>query len=91
MVAVPLLGYCGIEPKSTHATSVAVILPLSIASGLLYYTKGSLDFMQALPYLPGGILGALLGGWLMPKIKVTWLKRVFGLLILYSALRILMQ
>ena len=47
MIAVPMLEKGGSEAKKAHATSIAITLPLSIISGLVYFKGGSLDFSQA--------------------------------------------
>ncbi len=91
MVVVPMLHYDGLPAQRAHATSIAVILPLSVTSGLLYLSKGYLQLSQALPYIPLGLAGALAGGWLLPRVKTVWLHRVFGVLVLYSAVRLLLQ
>lgn len=86
MVLVPLLmGRCGLDRRRAFANSVAIILPLCILSAVIYYTKGQLDLMTAMPYLAGGLLGGWLGGKLFQKVPVAWLKRIFALLILYGA------
>ena len=47
---VPLLtAWAGMEQKKAFATSVAVILPLSLVSAAIYFWKGALDFSAALP------------------------------------------
>lgn len=91
MIVVPMLNKAGLSTEETHATSIAVILPLSILSSILYFSLGHVDFMDAAVYIPGGLVGALLGGWLLPKIKTVWLHRIFGSLVIYSAVRLLMQ
>ena len=91
MVVVPMLGKDGLPAERAHATSIAVILPLSIASSLLYLSLGHMELSQALPYLPLGLVGAWLGGLLLPRIKTVWLHRVFGVIILYSAVRLLLS
>ena len=45
--------------------------------------------MDALPWLPGSLLGAYLGSRLMPKISTGWLKLVFGVLMLWGGIRLL--
>lgn len=45
--------------------------------------------MDALPWLPGSLLGAYLGSRLMPKISTGWLKAVFGGLMLWGGIRLL--
>lgn len=89
-VLVPLLKKSGIPPKSAHAMSVAVILPVSIFSALLYSKEGY-SLLAALPYLPGGLAGAALGAKLLPHIPQKTLQQVFGLLILFSAVRLWMR
>lgn len=85
---VPLLtGWVGMEQKKSFATSVAVILPLSLVSAVIYFWKGALDFTSALPYLIGGAVGGLISGKVFQKIPLTFLRRVFGLLILYGGVR----
>lgn len=87
MVAVPLLSLCGLSRRESHATSIAVILPLTLLSIFLYIRAGTVDFYAAVPYLGGGVLGALAGSFLLGRISPTWLKRIFGGLILFAAVR----
>ncbi len=69
------------------ATSVAVILPLCVLSAGIYLFRGGLDLMAALPYLLGGLLGGWLGGWLFKGLSMDWLRRGFGLLLLYGGVK----
>mgnify|MGYP001362343818 CR=1 FL=1 len=89
MVVVPMLGHWGLPADRAHATSIAVILPLSLLSSLLYFSMGYIRFANALPYLPLGLVGAMIGGKILPKIQSVWLHRIFGVLVLYSAIRLL--
>ena len=91
MVVVPMLQRDGLEARRAHATSIAVILPLSLASSALYLSMGRVGFWDAAKFLPGGLLGAWLGAWLLPRIKTSWLHRGFGVIVLYSAVRLLLQ
>ena len=91
MVLVPLLaGQCGLGQRRAFATSVAVIAPLCALSAGIYYLRGSLDPMAALPYLVGGLAGGFLGGRLFRKVNMLWLRRGFALLILYGGVRALL-
>lgn len=87
---VPLFtGWLHMEQKRAFATSVAVILPLSAASFVVFLLGGRMDWGLALPYLLGGVAGGLLSGLFFKKIPVVWLRRGFGLLILYGAVKAL--
>ncbi len=85
---VPLLTHwAGLEPRKAFATSVAVILPLSAASAAIYFFKGALDFGGCWPYLAGGFLGGLVSGTVFKKVPLGFLRRAFGVLILYGGVR----
>ena len=85
---VPLLaGWCTLDRRAAFATSVAVILPLSAVSAAGYWLHGALDLTAALPYLIGGAAGGLVAGRVFRRVKLVWLRRVFGLFILYGGVR----
>lgn len=91
VVVVPMLEKFGIRAKKAHATSIAIILPASLISAVLYFMNGNLDLMGAAAYLPTGLLGAGAGALLLKKITVRWLKLLFALVIIAGAVRILFQ
>lgn len=91
MILVPLLvRRCGLSQREAFATSVAVILPLCVLSSVIYFLRGGLDFLTALPYLLGGLIGGWVGGKIFKKLNMTWLRRAFALLILYGGVRALL-
>lgn len=84
-VLVPLLTrFCGLEQRQAFSTSLAVILPLCVLSAAVYLFQGGLDLTAALPYLIGGTVGGWLGGRWFRGVRVVWLRRAFGLLLLYG-------
>ena len=90
-VLVPLLtGVCGLSQRQAFATSVAVILPLCVLSVGIYLARGGLDIMTALPYLIGGGVGGYVGGKVFKGVKLPWLKRGFGLLLIFGGVRCLL-
>ena len=85
---VPLLTrWAKLPQRKAFATSVAVILPLSLVSAGVYWFKGGLDLSGAWPYLLGGALGGILSGQLFQRVPLTFLRRAFGALILYGGVR----
>ena len=91
MLAVPLLKNSGIEQKEAHATSIAVILPLSVISAATYLLKGSVTLSDSIPYLLPGAIGAVIGAVLLGKISDKWLRRVFGVFMIWAGIRLLMR
>ena len=87
-VLVPLLSrWCGLEQKRAFATAVAVIFPLCLLSVVIYLFRGGLDIWIALPYVLGGTVGGWLGGKWFKGVRVKWLRRGFGALLIFSGAR----
>lgn len=89
MVVVPLLSVLGVRGKKSHATALLVIVPLSAVSAGLYLWQGRFALADALPYLPGCLVGALLGSLLLPRLSTGPLKLLFGGLLLWGGIRLL--
>ncbi len=88
MFLIPLFTHWTKLPqRKAFATSVAVILPLSLVSAGIYWFRGGLELDAAWPYLLGGFLGGILSGRVFQKVPLTWLRRAFALLILYGGVR----
>ncbi|MDE7395914.1 MAG: TSUP family transporter, partial [Clostridiales bacterium] len=63
MLCVPLLEkVIGVPTKQAHATAILVILPVSIASAVVYAISGTFSLLPVLPVsggvLAGGVAGA---------------------------------
>ena len=54
MIAVPMLRKSGMEQNRAQANAVALIMKVT--------------FGDALPYLPAGLIGSVLGSFILPKI-----------------------
>ena len=89
MIVVPMLKKSGLSTACSHATSIAVIFPICAVSTALYFFQGNLEFQAALPYLPGTLAGSFLGAKLLPRLNETVLRRLFALLMLWAAWRML--
>lgn len=90
-VALPLMTRTGIEQKKSHATCIALVLPLCIISSIQYLAKTDLSLNAAVKYIPAGILGCLLGSFLLKKISNRLLKKIFGVFLIIVGLRMIMN
>ncbi len=79
----------GTEERRAHATSIAVILPISALSAALYFTGGFVPLTETLYLCGGAIAGGLVGAFFLSRVKVKLLNRIFTLLILASGVRLL--
>ena len=91
LIVVPILKKLGLERKEAHSNAVAVILPVTAVSAVLYLIKGNVELSDALPFLPTGLIGALLGTWVIGRISPLWLKRIFGGFMVYAGVRLLLK
>lgn len=91
MITVPLLKKMGLDQKKAHANAVAVILPITLVSAVMYIWKDYVELGSALIYLPTGIIGALVGTWILKRISPLWLKRIFGIFMVYAGVRLLVR
>lgn len=91
MFLVPLfINWVKMNDKTAFATSVSIILPLSVVSSVVYYFQGSVDLSLATPYLIGGFFGGILSGIIFKNLSVTPLKRILGIMIIYGGVRSLL-
>lgn len=89
MLAVPLLEKAELEPKVAHSTAIAVTLPLSLASGFVYFNGGNIDIYQAMKYVPLGLLGAYIGAKLLKRLANKIVKRTFAFVMIIAGIRLI--
>ena len=78
--------------RAAFANCVAVIWPVCAVSAAVYLLGDGGDFSWGLaaPYLLGGLAGGLAGGRVFGGVSVPWLRRIFGVFLLYGAARYLL-
>ena len=91
LITVPWLNAQGLQQQKAQATSTFVILPLSALSTILYFKQGIFSFQDAWVFLPGGIIGAVLGGIFLKKIPAKALKLLFCAFMLYAGVRMILR
>lgn len=92
MLAVPLLSkYALMDQRTAQANSVAVIFPLTVFSAIMYIVKESVEISSALIFIPGGVVGAVLGTYVLKKIPNNILKKVFAIFMIWAGFRMLIK
>ena len=90
IIVVPALIFLlQVDDHKAHATAISIILPLSIISTIVYFLNGSIPFKIAIPVSIGGILGGFIGAKTLNKISPNLLRKIFGSLIIYTAVRMI--
>ena len=88
MVFLPILSRWGnLDERKLYATCVGVIFPVCLVSALVYLFRDGFTIMDALPYLLGGAAGGFAAGKWLKRMPVTWLRRLFGALLILSGIR----
>ena len=75
------------KTKKAHATALAVILPITLISALIYLLSGKFDFSTGVPTGVGVVAGGVIGAWLLGKISAKWLTKIFAIVMLIAGLR----
>jgi uncharacterized membrane protein YfcA len=81
----------GLDIRTAIATSLFVMVPASVASTLTQYQQGNLHFELALPLILGTVIGAQLGPLLGDRIPRKRLRQLFGVLLLYAAVNMVLK
>jgi uncharacterized membrane protein YfcA len=80
VVMVPLLVLrAGYRQREAHAMSLGAIIPISLASVIIYGVAGQVRVGYALALTLGSVFGARLGAGLLARIQERPLKIAFGL------------
>lgn len=90
MVVVPMLTLlCALKEKEAHATAIAIILPITLISGVIQVISGNYNLDVGIPTMIGSILGGFIGGILLKKISGKWLVKIFALIMLIAGVKLL--
>lgn len=92
-IVVPAMErFLNVEEHKAHATAIAVILPLSVLSLIIYLWKTDVSavWQLALWASAGGLAGGLVGAKLLTKVSGLWLHRIFGAFMLAAAVRLIL-
>ena len=89
VIMVPLLEiWAGYGQRDAHALSLGAIIPISLASVLIYGAAGKVRVVDGIALAAGAVVGARLGAGALSRIDERTLKLVFGLFL--AAVAILM-
>ena len=90
MICVPLLMYAiGLSEKKAHATTLLIMLPLCIASLVIYIIGRNLLWIEGLEIGAGFVIGGAMGALLLKRISNLWLSIFFSVVIIAGGLKIL--
>ena len=85
LVCVPTLEKIYKLPtKKAHATAIAIMLPLSIVSSIVYIFTNTINFILCASVTAGVLIGGLIGALLLKRFSGAVVRWIF-IIILFSA------
>ncbi len=90
MLLVPMLEKVLKTPvKNSHATAIAIILPISLAGAITYIASGYFSALPVISTSVGCVGGGLVGALLLKKLPTSVVAIVFSILMLAVAVKLI--
>lgn len=91
MICVPILSQViKLPDKKAHATTLLVMLPLCIASLIVYIIKNPLSWISVAEISGGFVLGGLIGAYILKFINNIWLGIIFSVIIIAGGVKMIL-
>ena len=91
MLTVPLYKRMGMEQNNAQINAVATILPISIISSIIYLISDNVNFSDAYVFLIPGLIGSIIGTFLIKKISNTTLSFIFSIFMIWAGVRLFIK
>ncbi len=79
------------DKRNIYVSSQAAMIPSCALSCWIYHINGKLDITGSLLLAVPAAIGGIVGGLVLTKIKVDWVKAIFALLVIFSGVRMIMS
>lgn len=90
MILVPsFIYFLNMDDVKARATTITCILPMVIATTILYAKNQYLDWNLGVMVAVGGIIGGFFGSKFLNKIPKIWLKISFIIFLIYVGLKMI--
>ena len=87
LLLVPMIGVVGKDDsKKSHATTLACVLVMCVASSVIYFLKNQVDFKLWLVCGIGSVIGGFVGTKLLKKLKNNIIDLVFSLVLVVAGI-----
>lgn len=88
MIVVPAFVHIfKLKEAEARATTIFVILPMVIASGLFYYNNNYINWEIGIKCAVGGVVGGVIGAKLLKRLSDKVLKILFILFLSYVSIK----
>ena len=91
MIIVPsLVHILKKDEVKSRATATFTIIPIVIASGVIYIKNSHIDWGLSIKIVIGGIIGGYIGAKLLKKLPEKFLKISFALFIIFMGIKMIL-
>ncbi len=77
--------------RDLMAISLSVMMPISTVSAIRYGINGMLDFEFIQKLIIPTVAGGIVGGFLLDKLKESFIMKLFAFLVIYSGLAMIVR
>jgi len=92
ILIIPMLVLMGFPQLTAQGTTLALmVLPIGLWGALEYYKHGHVEVWVGVCIVAGFFIGALFGAKGAMKIPTLWLRRIFGVVMIFAALRLILS
>jgi len=88
LIVPALTLFCGVPYHVAVGTSLALIIPITLAGSLTSWKLNTIDWKIAAACAVTGMIGAVAGSLLIQKIPEIYARRAFSVFLLYAAWRL---
>lgn len=78
-----------LETKQAHATTIAVMLPLSVISTIIYMFNNYLNFKLSLNVVVGVVVGGFIGALTLKKVGGAFVRWLFIVILFVAGVRMM--
>lgn len=82
----PILSESGSSARDVFANALAVMLPVSFVSLISYFLSGRLVGERFGIYVLPAAIGGLVGAYILDKMNVSLLKKIFAAIVIWSGI-----
>lgn len=91
VVMIPfMVAFLGATQHKAHGTSLAIMVFIALFGAAQYVLNGYIEWKLVAGLAVGSVVGAVIGARLMMKVPAYQLRRVFGLIMIAAALKMLL-
>lgn len=88
MICVPFFEkFAKMETKNAHATTLCVILPISIVSSFVYLYNNDLNFLDLSIITIGAMVGGVIGAIFLKKLNSKVISIIFAVIMLVAGIK----